>query len=77
MLYPSRAGMRPLRKSRTKQVIPYFFPTVRSTFVAPIFPEPCSRILMPFDLAMSRPKGIEPSRKAMIGGSQWIIIMVF
>ena len=65
--------MRPFRKSRKKQVIPYFLPTIRRTLVAPMLPEPCSRMLMPRDLAMSKPKGIEPSRKANIGSSQMFI----
>lgn len=66
--------MSPLRKSRVKQAMPNFLPTIRRTLVAPILPEPCSRILIPRDLAMSRPKGIEPSRNAMIGKSQMVIV---
>lgn len=68
--------MSPLRKSRMKQVMPYFLPTMRSTLVAPMFPEPCSRMLMPRDLAMSSPKGIEPSRNASIGSSQIFMLIV-
>lgn len=40
-----------------------------------MFPEPCSRMLMPLDLAISSPKGIEPSKKAMIGGNQIDMIL--
>lgn len=69
--------MRPLKKSRMKHVMPYFFPTMRRTFVAPMFPEPCSRMLMPWDLAMSKPKGMEPSRNAKMGSSQMIMVLVW
>ena len=58
-----------------KQVMPYFLPTMRRTLVAPMFPEPCSRMLMPRDLAMSRPKGMEPMRKAKMGSNQMFIIV--
>ena len=38
--------------------------------MAPMFPDPCSRMLMPWDFAISSPKGMEPSKKAMMGGIQ-------
>ena len=66
--------MSPLRKSSKKHEMPNFLPTIRRTLVAPIFPEPCSRMLIPLDLAMSRPKGMEPSRNAMIGSSQMFMM---
>ena len=69
-------GISPLSRSRIRQVMPYFFPTTRRTLVAPMLPEPCSRMLIPFALAMSRPKGVEPTKKAMRGGIQSGIVVV-
>ena len=69
-LTASITGMKPLSASSSKQVMPYFLPMTRSTLVAPMLPEPWSRMLMPLALAMIRPKGIDPSRKASNGQSQ-------
>lgn len=74
---PAMVGISPFSKSRMRQVMPYFFPTTRRTLVAPIFPEPCSRMLIPFALAMRSPKGMEPIRKAISGGIQSGIVVVF
>ena len=71
----SRVGRKPLRKSKIRQAIPYGLPITRSTLVAPILPEPCSRILTPLALAINSPKGIEPARKAIIGGNQRGIVV--
>lgn len=60
-------GSSPFRKSKTNTTIPYGFPTTRKTLVAPIFPEPCFRISIPFSLATSKPKGIDPARKPAKG----------
>ena len=66
----SRVGKNPLRKSRIRHARPYGLPTILKTLVAPIFPEPCSRMFTPFALAIKRPNGMEPARKAMRGGNQ-------
>ncbi len=66
--------MSPFKKSSMKQEMPYFLPTMRSTLVAPMLPEPCSRMLMPRDFAMRRPKGMDPRRNARIGSSQIFIV---
>ena len=50
--------------------MPAFFPMMRMTLVAPMFPEPCLRMSTPFERAMRRPKGTEPMRKARSGRSQ-------
>ena len=59
-----------MRKSKIKQAIPYGLPMTLSTLVAPMFPEPCSRIFTPLALAINKPNGMEPARKAMRGGNQ-------
>src|SRR5512133_3289958 len=62
--------MKPFSASRSRHGIPKFFPRTRNTLVAPMLPEPCWRMSIPRDLAMSRPKGMEPRRNARIGQSQ-------
>ncbi len=56
-------GMNPLSASRIRQVMPYFFPTTRRTFVAPMLPEPIRRTSpAPASLVRITPNGTEPIR---------------
>lgn len=57
-------GTRPFVTSRKKQKIAHFLPSARERFVAPMFPEPILRKSLPCALAMSSPKGTEPSKYA-------------
>ena len=60
----ARVGRRPLRTSHAKATSPHFLPTVRNTFVAPMFFEPTVRTSTPRILPMRYPNGIPPTRYA-------------
>lgn len=64
-------GTIPFRTSRIRTVIPMGFPSVLRTFVAPIFPLPCSRISIPFIFPARNPKGVAPNTKARSTGQKW------
>ena len=53
----------PLRTSNIKTGIPAFLPRTRNVFVAPAFPEPCSRTSMPWKIFPTQTaEGTEPMR---------------
>ena len=55
-------GRSPFKTSQTKAMSPHFFPTVRKTFVAPMFFDPTVRTSTPRALPMRKPNGIPPTR---------------
>lgn len=66
-LLKSNVGKAPFRKSKMKVTLPAALPRLLVTFVAPILPEPCSRMSTPFAFDKSKPTGIEPTKNAITG----------
>ena len=60
----ANVGRKPFRKSQRNARMPHGFPTVRYTFVAPMFFDPSVRMSFPRSFPMRKPNGMEPTRYA-------------